>query len=116
MASLTILTGALLGVLVTVSSVGAGAIGVTVLLLLYPDLSMARIVGSDIAHAVPLTLVAGLGHWWVGNVNGMMLGSLLAGSIPGIILGSYLAVRVPDFVLRPILAATLCVVGVRLVY
>ena len=115
-APLTILTGALLGVLVTVSSVGAGAIGVTVLLLLYPDLSMVRIVGSDIAHAVPLTLVAGLGHWWMGTVNGMMLESLLAGSIPGIILGSYLAVRVPDFVLRPILAATLCVVGVRLVY
>jgi len=115
-AALTILTGALLGVLVTVSSVGAGAIGVTVLLLLYPDLSMARIVGSDIAHAVPLTLVAGVGHWLVGAVNGMMLGSLLAGSIPGIILGSYLAVRVPDFVLRPILAATLCVVGVTLVY
>jgi len=115
-AALTILTGALLGVLVTVSSVGAGAIGVTVLLLLYPDLSMARIVGSDIAHAVPLTLVAGLGHWWMGAVNGMMLGSLLVGSIPGIILGSYIAVRVPDFVLRPILAATLCLVGVRLVY
>jgi uncharacterized protein len=115
-AALTILTGALLGVLVTISSVGAGAIGVTVLLMLYPRLSMARIVGSDIAHAVPLTLVAGLGHWWVGAVNWVMLGSLLAGSVPGIILGSYLAVRVPDSVLRPIMAATLCAVGARLVY
>ncbi len=115
-AALTILTGALLGVLVTISSVGAGAIGVTVLLLLYPELSMARIVGSDIAHAVPLTLIAGVGHWWMGTVNWIMLGSLLAGSIPGIILGSYLAIRVPDFVLRPILAVTLCLVGVRLVY
>jgi uncharacterized protein len=115
-AALTILTGALLGVLVTISSVGAGAIGVTVLLLLYPELSMARIVGSDIAHAVPLTLIGGLGHWWVGTVNWAMLGSLLAGSIPGIILGSYLAVRVPDNVLRPILAVTLCVVGARLVW
>ncbi len=114
-AALTILTGVVLGILVTISSVGAGAIGVTVLLVLYPRLSMARIVGSDIAHAVPLTLIAGLGHWWVGAVNWGMLGALLTGSIPGIILGSYLAVRVPDFVLRPILAVTLCAVGVRLV-
>lgn len=114
--ALTTLTGALLGVLVTISSVGAGAIGVTVLLVLYPGLTMARIVGSDIAHAVPLTLVAGLGHWWMGAVNWVMAGSLLAGSIPGIILGSYLAVRVPDDVLRPILAVTLCVVGARLVW
>jgi uncharacterized protein len=114
--TLTILTGLLLGVLVTISSVGAGAIGVTALLLMYPGLSMARIVGSDIAHAVPLTLVAGLGHWWMGSVNWGMLGALLTGSIPGIILGSYLAVRVPDFVLRPILAVTLCAVGARLVW
>ena len=112
---LTIGTGAILGVLVTISSVGAGAIGVTVLLLLYPHLPMAIIVGSDIAHAVPLTLVAGLGHWWLGSVNWALLASLLSGSIPGIILGSYLAVRVPDAVLRPILAATLVIVGTRLV-
>ncbi len=116
LAALTILTGVLLGILVTISSVGAGAIGVTVLLLMYPGLSMARIVGSDIAHAVPLTLVAGLGHWWMGTVNWGMLGALLTGSIPGIIVGSYLAVRVPDFVLRPILAATLCAIGARLVF
>ena len=112
---LTVLSGAVLGVLVTLSSVGAGAMGVTVLLILYPRTPMPVIVGSDIAHAVPLTLVAGIGHWWLGSVNWMLLTSLLSGSIPGIILGSYLSVRVPDSVLRPILAAVLCVVGGRLV-
>jgi len=113
---LTILTGAILGLLVTISSVGAGAIGVTVLLLLYPRLPMARIVGSDIAHAVPLTLVAGLGHWMLGSVNLPMLASLLMGSIPGIVLGSLFAVRVPDAVLRPVMAVTLAVVGGTLVF
>ena len=113
---LTVLTGAVLGVLVTISSVGAGAIGVTILLLLYPRLSMAIIVGSDIAHAVPLTLVAGVGHWFLGSVDWSLLTSLLTGSVPGVILGSYLAARVPDAVLRPILAATLVPVGGRLVF
>ena len=115
-AVLTVVVGALLGVLVTISSVGAGAIGVTALLLLYPRTPMARIVGSDIAHAVPLTLVAGLGHWWIGSVNWPLVGDLLAGSIPGIVIGSYLAVRVPEFVLRPILAVTLVIIGGRLVF
>ena len=113
---LTILTGVILGVLVTISSVGAGAIGVTVLLLLYPKLAMARIVGSDIAHAVPLTLVAGLGHWKLGSVDLPMLAWLLTGSIPGIVLGSLFAVRVPDAVLRPVMAVTLAVVGGTLVF
>jgi uncharacterized protein len=113
---LTVVTGALLGVLVTISSVGAGAIGVTVLLLLYPRLPMANIVGSDIAHAVPLTLVAGIGHWYLGSVNWLLLTSLLTGSVPGIILGSYVAARVPDAVLRPILAVTLVMVGGRLAF
>jgi hypothetical protein len=112
---LTVITGVILGTLVTLSSVGAGAIGVTALLMLYPRVPMKIIVGSDIAHAVPLTLVAGIGHWWLGAVNWMMLGSLLSGSIPGIVLGSYLSAHVPDAVLRPILAAVLCVVGGRLV-
>jgi uncharacterized membrane protein YfcA len=115
-AALTVLVGVLLGVLVTVSSVGAGAIGVTALLLLYPRTPMALIVGSDIAHAVPLTLVAGVGHWWIGSVDWPLLGNLLTGSIPGIIIGSYLAVRVPEIVLRPVLAATLVVIGGRLVF
>jgi len=113
---LTVVVGVVLGVLVTISSVGAGAIGVTVLLLLYPRLPMKTIVGSDIAHAVPLTLVAGTGHWLLGSVDWPLLTSLLTGSIPGIILGSYLSARVPDAVLRPILAATLTLVGGRLVF
>jgi uncharacterized protein len=113
---LTILTGVLLGVLVTISSVGAGALGVTALLVLYPRAPMARIVGSDIAHAVPLTLLAGLGHWWLGSVDWPLLTSLLCGSIPGIIIGSYVSAHVPDRVLRPILAATLTLVGGRLVF
>jgi uncharacterized membrane protein YfcA len=111
----TVLTGVVLGALVTISSVGAGALGVTALLLLYPRVPMAVIVGSDIAHAVPLTLVAGLGHWWLGSVDWALLTSLLSGSIPGIVLGSYLSAHIPDAVLRPILAVTLLVVGARLV-
>jgi uncharacterized membrane protein YfcA len=112
---LAVMTGAVLGVLVTISSVGAGALGVTALLLLYPRLPMAIIVGSDIAHAVPLTLLAGVGHLVLGSVDWPLLTSLLTGSIPGIVLGSYISARVPDAVLRPILATTLLVVGGRLV-
>jgi hypothetical protein len=112
----TVIVGSVLGVLVTISSVGAGALGVTALLVLYPRLPIARIVGSDIAHAVPLTLVAGVGHWWLGSVDWPLLVSLLCGSVPGIILGSYLSSRIPEFVLRPILAVTLVVVGGRLVF
>jgi uncharacterized membrane protein YfcA len=110
----TILLGAVLGVLVSISSVGAGAIGVTFLLILYPKMPAGKIVGSDIAHAVPLTLIAGLGHWLLGYVDGHLLVSLLVGSVPGIILGSYISARVPDKVLRPILAGTLAAVGARL--
>lgn len=113
---LTVACGVLLGVLVSISSVGAGAIGVTALVLLYPGLPMARIVGSDIAHAVPLTAIAGIGHWWLGTVDWPVLGSLLAGSIPGIIIGSYLARYMPERVIRPMLAAVLCVVGGRLLF
>ena len=113
---LTVALGAVLGVLVSISSVGAGAIGVTVLLILYPRLPVARIVGSDIAHAVPLTLIAGIGHWFLGSIDWSLLGSLLVGSLPGIAIGSYIAARVPDRVLRPILASTLAVVGGRLVF
>jgi uncharacterized protein len=115
-AFLTVVIGAVLGVLVTISSVGAGAIGVTALLVLYPRVPMPAIVGSDIAHAVPLTLVAGAGHWWLGSVDWPLLGGLLSGSIPGIIIGSYLSVRVPEVVLRHILAVTLAVVGGKLVF
>jgi uncharacterized membrane protein YfcA len=111
----TVITGGTLGVLVSLSSVGAGALGVTALILLYPRLPTARIVGSDIAHAVPLTLAAGVGHWIMGSIDPHILGSLLVGSIPGIVLGSYAAVRVPDAALRFTLAAVLAVVGGRLV-
>jgi uncharacterized membrane protein YfcA len=113
-ASLTIGLGAVLGVLVSISSVGAGAIGVTALLMLYPRLPTVRIVGSDIAHAVPLTLIAGAGHWWIGSVDWALLASLLIGSIPGIMLGSHFASSVPEKVLRPVLAGALALVGGRL--
>lgn len=110
----TILTGAVLGVLVTISSVGAGALGVVVLLFLYPRAPMAKIVGTDIAHAVPLTLIAGLGHAALGTVNYGLLGSLLLGSLPGIYLGSHLGIKIPDQVLRPILATMLIIIGIKL--
>jgi hypothetical protein len=113
-AILTIVVGAVLGVLVSITSVGAGAIGVTALVLLYPKLPTARIVGSDIAHAVPLTLVAGMGHWFLGSINGDVLISLLVGSIPGILIGSYAAVRIPEIALRLVLAGTLVVVATKL--
>lgn len=110
----TILLGALLGVLVSITSVGAGALGTTALLILYPKLPIARVAGSDIAHAVPLTLIAGIGHWLMGSVDLTLMFALLVGSIPGIIVGSMIATRSSDSVLRPILAATLLLSGVKL--
>ncbi|MEO6225302.1 MAG: sulfite exporter TauE/SafE family protein [Sphingomicrobium sp.] len=110
----TIALGVTLGVLVSLTSVGAGALGTTALLILYPKLPVARIAGSDIAHAVPLTLIAGIGHWLMGSVDFTLMFALLAGSIPGIIIGSLLSTRTSDSVLRPILAVTLLVVSVRL--
>jgi len=110
----TVIVGAILGVLVTASSIGAGALGVVALVILYPQLPMARIVGSDIAHAVPLTLAAGAGHWIIGTVDWHIMGSLLAGSVPGIVLGSYAAIRVPERALRLVLAATLILVAGKL--
>ena len=115
-ARLTVITGVLLGTFVTLSSVGAGAIGVTALLLLYPRIPMPVIVGSDIAHAVPLTLLAGLGHWLMGSIDWGLLLSLLVGSIPGVIVGSLLASWAPDKVLRPVLASTLALVGGKLIF
>ncbi|MEP7029468.1 MAG: sulfite exporter TauE/SafE family protein [Pseudolabrys sp.] len=112
----TVLVGALLGVLVSISSVGAGAIGVIALVLLYPQLPMARIVGSDIAHAVPLTLIAGIGHWMMGSVDWHIIASLLVGSLPGIFIGSYFATRIPERALRLVLATTLFVVASRIAY
>ena len=114
-ALLTVLVGALVGALVSISSVGAGALGVTALSFLYPQLATRRIVGSDIAHAVPLTLVAGLGHWWLGSVDVPLLLNLLLGSLPGIALGSHLATRVPERGLRTLLAGVLLLVGGKLI-
>jgi uncharacterized membrane protein YfcA len=112
----TIALGVMLGVLVSVTSVGAGALGTTALLILYPKLPIARIAGSDIAHAVPLTLIAGLGHWMMGSVDFNLMFSLLVGSIPGIIIASLLATRSSDSVLRPILAITLLLVSLKLLF
>ena len=105
----------MLGILVTISSVGAGALGVAVLFFLYPKLPTIRIVGSDLAHAVPLTLVAGIGHWAIGSVDWTLLGSLLLGSLPGIWLGSHASAKVPEKILRPILATMLVLVGGKLI-
>jgi len=113
-ATATILVGSVLGVLVSISSVGAGAIGTMALVILYPRLPMVRIVGSDIAHAVPLTLIAGLGHWMIGTVDWHVMGLLLIGSLPGVFLGSLVAARMPETALRLILAATLLVVAGKL--
>lgn len=99
--------GAVIGVAVTISSVGAGAIGMTVLLMLYPRLPVVRIVGSDIAHAVPLALIAGTGHWLIGDVDAALLVNLLIGSIPGVVIGSLLSTRAPDRLLQPLLAIVL---------
>jgi uncharacterized membrane protein YfcA len=115
-AGFTVLLGAALGFLVSISSVGAGAIGVTVLLMLYPRMPTVRIVGTDIAHAVPLTLIAGTGHWMIGSIDWVLLVSLLIGSLPGIAIGSHFASRVPERVLRPLMAGTLALVGGKLVF
>lgn len=103
----TILYGFLIGGLVTITSVGAGALGVAVLTLLYPNLAARRIVGTDIVHAIPLAFLSGVGHLSMGNVDFTLLGALLAGSIPGILIGSRMAGRIPDWLLRLLLSAVL---------
>ena len=108
-------TGAFIGVAVSFSSVGAGAIGVTALVLLFPLLATARIVGTDIAHAVPITLVAGAGHALLGNVDWALLASLLAGSLPGILIGSQLTTRLPERAVRHSLVAVLLFAGIKMV-
>ena len=110
----TVALGAVLGVLVTISSVGAGAIGATILLMIYRRVPVARIVGTDIAHAVPLALLAGAGHWFLGSVDLSLLGALLIGSIPGVVIGSLLSSRSPDRLVQLALAALLAGSGARL--
>lgn len=114
-ASSTVVLGIVLGGLVTLTSVGAGALGVTALIVLYPHKKITTIVGSDIAHAVPLTLVAGLGHASLGTVDYSLLGTLLIGSIPGIYIGSHLSAKVAEHWIRIALAAILIYVGLKLV-
>jgi uncharacterized protein len=111
---LTLVLGAVLGVLVTLTSVGAGALGVVALLMLYPHLPTNHLAGTDIVHAVPLTLVAGAGHAMTGSVDYQLLGNLLIGSLPGIVAGSMVAHRVPEKALRYFMGAVLFAVGVKL--
>lgn len=112
----TIASGAILGTLVTISSIGAGAIGATILVLLYPRLTPAEIAGTDIAYAVPLTAIAALGHWWLGSTDWELLATLLLGSVPGITLGSLVSKAIPEKILRVLLATMLTTVAVKLVF
>lgn len=111
----TILTGALLGILVTLSSVGAGALGTIAILFLYPRMTTLKVVGTDLAHAIPLTAIAGIGHWSLGHVDFVLLGSLLVGSLPGIWIGSHISAKIPEKLLRPILASILLLIGLKFV-
>lgn len=112
----TITTGAVLGILVTMTSVGAGALGMVALITLYPRAPTINLIGSDIAHAVPLTLIAGMGHVYLGTVDFGLLGSLLLGSLPGIYIGSHIGGRIPERILRPTLATILVIIGGRLIW
>ncbi|MDD2914626.1 MAG: sulfite exporter TauE/SafE family protein [Gallionella sp.] len=111
----TIVTGIIVGTLVTISSIGAGVLGTVALLFLYPRMSAVKVVGTDIVHAVPLTAVAGMGHMALGTVDFVLLGSLLLGSLPGIYIGSHLSSKVPENVLRPVLASMLLIIGIKMV-
>lgn len=113
--ALTVAAGAVLGFLVTLTSIGAGALGAVMLVYLYPRrLTPARLVGTDILHAVPLTILAGSGHLLLGNVNLPLLGSLLLGSIPGVLLGAHFSTRAPDGLLRPVIASVLVLVAIKM--
>jgi hypothetical protein len=113
---LTVAAGAVLGVLVSLSSIGAGAIGATLILLLYPRLPAQRLVGTDIAHAVPLTLVAGIGHATLGNIEWGLLGALLVGSLPGIWLGAQLTKAMPERLVRGLLCVSLVTAGLKVIH
>ena len=112
---ITIAVGAVLGAMVTLSSVGAGALGTVALFFLYPRLPALKVVGTDLAHAIPLTALAGAGHWTMGNVDFTLLATLLIGSLPGIWIGSHLSARIPDRILRPVLASILLLIGLKFV-
>jgi uncharacterized membrane protein YfcA len=114
--ALTVAAGAVLGVLVSLSSIGAGAIGAALILLLYPRLPAQRLVGTDIAHAVPLTLVAGIGHASLGHVEWGLLGALLIGSLPGIWLGAQLSKAMPEKLVRALLCGSLLTAGLKVIH
>jgi uncharacterized membrane protein YfcA len=116
LATATVVAGAVLGTLVTVSSIGAGAIGATLLVLMYPRLTPAEVAGTDIAYAVPLTAIAAFAHWWLGSIDWTLLLTLLIGSVPGITLGSWAARAVPERFLRGVLAMTLTGIAAKLIY
>lgn len=115
-ALVTIVMGAILGVFVTLSSVGAGAIGAAILMTLYPALAARKVVGVDIAHAVPLTFIAGFAHLLLGNVDFVLLGSLLVGSLPAVVLGAKLSTKIPNNLLQPLLASILMILGIKFVF
>ncbi|MFM2397303.1 MAG: hypothetical protein RLZZ144_553 [Pseudomonadota bacterium] len=112
----TIITGIVVGSLVTISSIGAGVLGTVAILFLYPRMPASKVVGTDIVHAVPLTALAGMGHLALGTVDLVLLGSLLMGSLPGIYIGSHLSAKVPEKVLRPLLATMLLIIGLKMVF
>lgn len=112
----TVVMGAVLGFLVTLSSIGAGALGAVVLLYLYPGLRTIQVVATDIAHAVPLTAIAGIGHWHLGSVDVALLGSLLLGSLPGIYVGSHVGVNIPERAMQAALATLLMLVGIKFIF
>jgi uncharacterized membrane protein YfcA len=114
--ALTVAAGVLLGVLVSLTSIGAGAVGATLILLLYPRLPAQRLVGTDIAHAVPLTLVAGIGHATLGNVDWSLLGALLIGSLPGIWIGAQLTKSMPEKLVRALLCTALVAAGLKVIH
>ncbi|TFW13224.1 sulfite exporter TauE/SafE family protein [Massilia arenosa] len=112
----TVVSGVVLGTLVTISSIGAGAIGATLLVMMYPRLTPAEVAGTDIAYAVPLTAIAAVGHWYLGSINWALLFTLLIGSLPGITIGSWAARSMPERFLRGVLAATLTGVAAKMIY
>ena len=112
----TVICGVILGVLVTLTSIGAGALGAVMMLFLYPvRLTPARLVATDLAHAIPLALVAGAGHLLLGHVDFRLLGYLLLGSLPGVWIGAHFGGKLPDRALRIAIAIVLGVVGFRLI-
>lgn len=115
--AITVVSGVVLGVFVTLSSVGAGAFCAALLLMLYPHIPALRVVGTDIAHAVPLTFVAGMGHFLLlGNVDFVLLAALLVGSLPAVHLGTKLGYRLPNQIMHSILASLLLGLGVRFAF